>query len=87
MSFYKVLKLDIIRFFKELFHKILIVFALTMVIGFCINLIPGTGWLNFITKSILYSIAFIVLIYNFGFIKFEKDLFNSLLLKFKKLNL
>ena len=82
--YYRVLKLEIIRFFKELFHKTLLVFIISIAIGFFINYIPGVGWLNFIFKSLLYTFTFIILIYNFGFIEFEKELFNSLFLKINK---
>ncbi|WP_445737055.1 lipopolysaccharide biosynthesis protein [Mariniflexile sp.] len=82
--YYKVLKLEIIRFFKELFHKTLIVFIIILGIGYIINFIPGNGWLNFLFKSIIYSLIFLLLIYNFGMVKFEKELLNSLFLKIKK---
>lgn len=89
MNFYyhKVIGLNIIRFFKELFHKTLPVVLLIFTICFFINYIPGQGWFNFVLKSICYSIIYVLLMYNLGIIEFEKELFinvyNSMLKKLK----
>ncbi|OEK08466.1 hypothetical protein A8C32_03175 [Flavivirga aquatica] len=91
MNFYyhKEIGLNIIRFFKELFNKTIFAIILAFAVGYVINLIPGTDWINFIIKSTIYSIVFSVLAYNIGLIDFEKDLFKKTLnplLKLTKLS-
>ncbi|WP_378188010.1 lipopolysaccharide biosynthesis protein [Aquimarina sp. W85] len=84
----KVIGLNIIRFFKGLFSKLIIVGVLVSIIGYFINYIPGAGWLNFGLKGILFSMAYAVLIFSLGMYESEKKLFtdgfNSVYLKFKK---
>lgn len=86
--YYKVIKLDILRFFKELLHKTLLIFLLTLIIGYAINFLPGAGWLNFFVKISLYSIIYCYLIYVFGVNDYEKELFkNSLSGVLKRLSI
>ncbi|MCF6294469.1 MAG: oligosaccharide flippase family protein [Flavobacteriaceae bacterium] len=86
MNFYYHIKigLNIIRFFKELFNKTVLSIVLAIGIGFIINLIPGIGWINFLVKSIIYTIIFGVLAYNIGLIEFEKQLFRKAFYKVLK---
>ncbi|HMR17126.1 MAG TPA: polysaccharide biosynthesis C-terminal domain-containing protein, partial [Mariniflexile sp.] len=79
MNFYyhKIIGLNILRFFKELFHKTIVAMVLIIIIGYLINFIPGTGWINFIIKSIGYSVIYALLMYKLGIIEFEKELFKS----------
>lgn len=81
MNFYyhKTIGLNIIRFFKELFNKTILVIIIAISIGFLINYIPGIGWVNFVIKAIVYTITFSLLAYNFGLIDFEKELFKKTL--------
>lgn len=90
MNFYyhKVIGLNIFRFFKELLNKTILTVLLVFVIGYLINYIPGSGWLNFILKSISYSMVYAILMYLMGMIDFEKQLFkNALAPIVKKLKL
>lgn len=90
MNFYyhKVIGLNIIRFFKELLHKTLLTIIAIIGLGYLVNFIPGSGWINFIVKAICYTLLYAVIMYNFGFINFEKELFKSSLAPaFKKLKL
>lgn len=77
MNFYYhlVIGLNILRFFKELFHKTAIAIFVIIVIGYFINYIPGEGWIGFLAKTISYSLVFAVLMYSLGLIEFEKQLF------------
>jgi len=75
--YHKVIGLNIIRFFKELFHKTGYTILLVIVIGYFINYIPGTGWINFIIKAICYSMVYGLLMYRLGSIEFEKELFKN----------
>lgn len=84
--YYKVIQLNIIRFFKELLHKTLIVFLIVLAIGFVIDRIPGEGWLNFIGKGSCYTLTYIFLMYKLGLIDFERQLFiNSVVPLLKKI--
>ena len=90
MNFYyhKTIGLNILRFFKELFNKTIVAILLIVAIGYFINYIPGTGWINFIIKAVSYSIVYIILMYKIGIIEFEKNLFkNTLSLILKKIKI
>ena len=80
----RVMKLNIFRFFKEIFHKVLPVQILIVLIGYGINYIPGENWINFIVKGLLYTLSFGVLMYFFGMIPFEQKLIKDILSKFSK---
>ena len=82
--YYKVLKLDMFRFFKELFYKILPFALIAFGIGYAINYIPGLGWFNFGVKIALFTIVYFFLIYRYGTIAYEKNLFNTSYNSFKK---
>lgn len=79
MNFYyhRVININIRRFFKEIFKKIFWAVLLIITIGYFINFIPGVGWYNFILKSIIYSSAYAFIMYSFGMIEYEKNLFSS----------
>ena len=79
--YYKMLELDMIRFFKELFSKSLITFIFVLIIGYFINFIPGMGWINFIFKAMIYSLIFGLLFFNLGMIEYEKQLFSKPILE------
>jgi len=76
--YYKVIKIDIPRFFKEIAKKMLPTFILILGIGYLINLIPGIGWLNLGLKILLFSLIYGSLAYTLGMVEFEKNLFKSL---------
>lgn len=75
--YHKVVQLNIPRFFKELGNKILPAFLLTLIIGWCIAYIPGSDWVNFIIKAILYSLTYALLMFFIGLNAYEKSLFNN----------
>lgn len=79
MNFYyhNTIGLNIIRFFKNLFSKTLLVVIIAFLIGYFINTIPGSGWLNFLIKSFSYLLVFSLLMYHIGLIEFEKQLFKN----------
>ena len=86
--FHNQIKLNIIRFFKEMFHKTILTVFLIFAIGYTINYIPGEGWINFIIKAIVYTFVYGVLMYLIGTIEFEKELFKKtfspIIIKIKK---
>jgi len=86
--YHRVIKLNIIRFFKELSHRTVLTVAIIVGIGYGINYIPGNNWLNFIVKGACYTLTYGVFMYFFGMIDNEKrvfkDAFAGILNKFKK---
>jgi O-antigen/teichoic acid export membrane protein len=86
MNFYyfKILKLQIKRFFKEVFYGLLPSFIGVIGLGYVINFLPGNGWLNLIIKILAFSFVFCIMIYKFGMNRSEKDVFLSLIPKIKK---
>jgi len=76
MNFYyhRVIKLNILRFFKELIHKIVLALFIIIIIGYGISYIPGEGWVNFVIKGGLFTCTFIALIYTIGMLDYEKQL-------------
>uniref|UniRef100_UPI0037BF62DD hypothetical protein n=1 Tax=Flavobacterium sp. TaxID=239 RepID=UPI0037BF62DD len=86
MNFYyhKVLKLEISRFFAELFHQIGLTFILALALGFALNFLPGSGWLNLVLKISVFVLIFSVLMFKFGMNQSEKAAIKSVLPKFLK---
>lgn len=62
----KVMQLDILRFFKELLHRMLPVFIVILAVGYAIDQIPGHNWTNLIVKIFLFACVFVVLMFRFG---------------------
>ena len=80
MNFYyhNTIGLNMIRFFKELFRRIIIVVIICFSIGYFINTwVPGEGWYNFILKGVLYALIYSILTYFIGANAFEKQLFKD----------
>src|SRR5690606_12447111 len=75
--YYKVIQLNIPRFFKELGSRILPAFLLTLAVGWFINFIPGCNWMNFIIKAVLYTITYAFIMFFIGLNEFEKNLFTT----------
>jgi len=73
------LHLEMNRFYNEVINGIFISFVLVLVIGYLINFIGNASWIFFIFKSILFTITYMVLIYNFGLNLYEKQLFLNLI--------
>ena len=72
-----VIKLNILRFYKELLHKTLLSFLFVVGVGYAISLIPGNNWINFIIKAVLYSVVYITVIFKFGILDYEKELISK----------
>lgn len=82
--YYKVIKINIPRFFKELLNKTLLVFIVISAIGYSIRFLPGEGWINFIFKGGTFTLLFIVLVYFSGLNKYEKELFEKPIIQIVK---
>ncbi len=79
LNFYyvKVIKLNILRFFRKLFGKTLVTFLLVLLIGYALQFIPDSGWLVFLLKGVCYSVIYLGLMYFFGIVQSEKELFDK----------
>ncbi|MDG1572739.1 oligosaccharide flippase family protein [Robiginitalea sp. M366] len=76
MNFYYHFKihLNIPRFFLGLLQKTLVSFLIILLIGYAIWWIPGSGWINFGLKAILYSGVYAIIMYRWGLNSFERNL-------------
>jgi O-antigen/teichoic acid export membrane protein len=80
--YWKVAKIDIPRFFRECYMKMLPPLGLSLVTGFLIQVyIPAHNLLTFIPKAALLGIIYILLMWSIGLNKEEKLLIQSLVLK------
>lgn len=65
--------LNIFRMFKEIFCGILPAFLFSMIVGYFISLIPGSGFLVFGTKVVLLIIEYFIFMYWLGMNRNEKS--------------
>ena len=87
--YWKKIKLDIPRFFKECFGSLLLPLILTLLFGFFLSYsFPSTNFLIFIIKALTLSLFYILSVWFLGLKIEEKELFNQpvlkLINKFKK---
>jgi hypothetical protein len=76
------MKLDIKRFIKECYGRMMIPVCVSIMLGLTINgIICDNGWLIFAGKGILVGIIYLVAVYIIGFSKTEK---NQILRMFKR---
>ncbi|MRT93462.1 oligosaccharide flippase family protein [Ancylomarina sp. 16SWW S1-10-2] len=75
----RVIKLNILRFFKELAIRFLICMIGILSLGWLINLIPGNNWINFLIKAVLYTGVYAGVMFQFGMRYSEKELIWNLL--------
>ncbi len=74
-----VLKLEISRFFIELFSKIVPSFGIILLFGYLLNFLPGTGWLNLLLKIAIFILIFVLVMYKFGLNSVEKQTFTAMI--------
>lgn len=73
--YWKVLKIDIPRFFRECYVKMLLPLGLSFFAGFLIQVyIPAHNLLTFIPKALLLGIVYVLLMWLMGLNKNEKEL-------------
>ncbi len=72
----KVLKIDIITFFKECYHSFFLPFCIVVISGWsiCNVLLPSGGWKWIIIKVIIIIAIYSVIIYVMGLNKSEKQI-------------
>lgn len=82
VMYYKVLKLDVIYFFKECQLKLFPTLLITMLFGFLIDyLVKADNFILFFMKVIFIVIFYLISIWFVGLNIFEKDLFRSVFFK------
>lgn len=80
--YYKIMKINILCFFKESFLKMAPALLLSLLFGFLINnYFPANNFFDFFIKAILIGVIYVLLMWLIGLNKFEKGLFKSILLK------
>ncbi|BAX82639.1 lipopolysaccharide biosynthesis protein [Labilibaculum antarcticum] len=79
----KVINLNIMRFFSELTHRLLLSMIGILLVGMLIRLLPGNGWSNFVVKASLYSLMYIITMYKIGMRDYEVEILRSLIYKGK----
>ncbi|CAH8286115.1 O-antigen/teichoic acid export membrane protein [Mariniflexile fucanivorans] len=84
--YYKKINLNILRFFKEIFHKTGFALLIIAVIGFIINFVPGYNWMSFVVKGFVYTVTYIGILYVLGMRDSEKQLLDPIFIKLKKYN-
>lgn len=69
----KVLKLDMAKFYKSCYLRILLPLVLGMGISFfTVRFVPLNGWLGLIVKSCIVAFIFLLLVFIFHLTKYEK---------------
>lgn len=76
--FYKKLKINLVRYYKELLSGILPSIIIVIILGLILNNFIGNTWLGFIIKSSILVIIYFVEMILFGFNKYEKELLCSI---------
>ncbi|WP_078378672.1 oligosaccharide flippase family protein [Sutcliffiella halmapala] len=78
-------KLNILRFFKELFNKLLFSILLSIVIGMPLLLLTSNTWGILIIQSLIYTVIYFGIIWIFGMNDYEKNLFRNEGIKLRKI--
>lgn len=84
--YYKKLKLQIPRFFLEVFKGLVPTFITVLAIGVAITYIPGAGWFNLGLKIALFAGVYILFMFKFGLNQYEIDVFKGTIPFLKKKN-
>jgi len=80
--YWKKIKLEIPRFFKECYYSLIGAFVLTLSVGFLLNyFLPAETLIRFSCKVVLLSLFYIISVWFTGLRADEKELFKSVLLK------
>lgn len=83
--YYRVLKIDIILFFKQCHFKLLLPFILVLILGLIMNYqIMDISWIIIIAKSISLLIIYGVTMYIIGLNQYEKYTLRGFFLRIKK---
>lgn len=69
--------LNIPRFFKEVFNRLLPAMILSVGIGYIVTFIPVGGYLGIGIKGVLFSLVFAAVVWKIGLNEYEKRLFKG----------
>lgn len=83
--YYIKLKIDIVKYYKELFKGILPSIILIVICGMLINRYGECTWFYFLMKSLVLFILYGILMILIGFNDYEKKIINSFFIKLKKM--
>lgn len=80
--YWKKIKLEIPRFFKECYYSLIVPFAITLSFGFLLNYLqPEKTLVYFSSKVVLLALFYITSVWFMGLRNDEKELFKSIILK------
>ena len=82
--YYKVIKLDVIKFWKEIFKMIICYVPVIVIMLVIMYFIDITGLLNVIIYGIIYTLMYVFVSYFITMNNYEKDLINKVLKKVKR---
>lgn len=71
------LKLDMVRFFKEVLKRYILLFSLVMMLGYLLNMLPKHSWFMLVLKGSVYVILFSIVMWMWGLNEYEKGLFSN----------
>jgi O-antigen/teichoic acid export membrane protein len=80
----KVMKLELRRFFSAVSDRIVPAFLLLLVLGYFLNYLPGSGWMNLVSKIAVFVGLFAVIMFQLGMNEFEKQTVLEFLPFYKK---
>lgn len=70
-------KLNIPRFFKELFQGLFLSILVSLGVGFLLLFIPGDSWMRFVIQGTLFTAIYLVVLWHFGMNDYERTLFKN----------
>ncbi len=87
--YWKKIKLEIPRFFKECYGSFIFPILLTIIVGFASNYFyPQVGYISFGIKGVVLAFVYIVLVWSYGLNTNEKKMFiNGTKMILKRINL
>lgn len=84
--YHRVIKLELRRFFMAVGARIIPAFLLLVWMGYFLNYLPGSGWMNLAIKITLFIVLFAVVMFQLGMNAFEKQTLLEFLPFYKKKN-
>ena len=83
--YYKALKINIFKFFRECHIKLLVPLLLILLIGLGLNIaLPNVSWTNFLLKGSIVVIAYFIIMWVFGLNSYEKNLVGNTVVQVAK---
>lgn len=83
--YYKVIKLNILKFWKDIAIMILKMFIPLFITVFLMKIFKGTGLISVIIYGLIYTLLYAVTAYTIVMNKYEKNLVKSIFIKIRKI--